>query len=81
MNEAKSKVVSVFAIRNFKFLGFALEKGKNGIYIRAHAKPLKKAKAKQKELTSRRQGRNVRAVMQKVKLYIRGWLGYSGLRV
>lgn len=81
MNEAKSKVVSVFAIRNFKFLGFALGKGKNGIYIRAHAKPLKKAKAKQKELTSRRQGRNVRAVMQKVKLYIRGWLGYSGLRV
>lgn len=78
MNEAKSKVVSVFAIRNFKFLGFALGKGKNGIYIRAHAKPLKKAKAKQKELTSRRQGRNVRAVMQKVKLYIRGWLGYSG---
>ena len=61
-----------------KFLGFALGKGKNGIYIRAHAKPLKKAKAKQKELTSRRQGRNVRAVMQKVKLYIRGWLGYSG---
>ncbi len=78
MNEAKSKVVSVFAIRNFKFLGFALGKGKNGIYIRAHAKPLKKAKAKQKELTSRRQGRNVRAVMQKVKLYIRGWLGCSG---
>ena len=78
MNEAKSKVVSVFAIRNFKFLGFALGKGKNGIYIRALAKPLKKAKAKQKELTSRRQGRNVRAVMQKVKLYIRGWLGYSG---
>ena len=78
MNEAKSKVVSVFAIRNFKFLGFALGKGKNGIYIRAHAKPLKKAKAKQKELTSRRQGRNVRAVMQKVKLYTRGWLGYSG---
>ena len=78
MNEAKSKVVSVFAIRNFKFLGFALGKGKNGIYIRAHAKPLKKAKAKQKELTSRREGRKVRAVMQKVKLYIRGWLGCSG---
>lgn len=35
MNVGKSKVVSVFAIRNFKFLGFALGKGKNGIYIRA----------------------------------------------
>ena len=73
MNVGKSKVVSVFAIRNFKFLGFALGKGKNGIYIRAHTKSLKKAKAKLKELTSRSQGRNVRVVMQKVKVYIRGW--------
>ena len=72
MNVEKSKVVSVFAIRNFKFLGFALGKGKNGAYIRAHTKSLKKAKAKLKELTSRSQGRNVRAVMQKVKVYIRG---------
>ena len=56
-------MVSVFAIRNFKFLGFALGKGKNGIYIRAHTKSLKKAKAKLKELTSRSQGRNVRVVM------------------
>ena len=79
MNVGKSKVVSVFAIRNFKFLGFALGKGKNGIYIRAHTKSLKKAKAKLKELTSRSQGRNVRVVMQKVKVYIRGWLGYFGI--
>ena len=79
MNVEKSKVVSVFAIRNFKFLGFALGKGKNGIYIRAHTKSLKKAKAKLKELTSRSSGRNVRVVMQKVKVYIRGWLGYFGI--
>ena len=79
MNVEKSKVVSVFAIRNFKFLGFALGKGKNGIYIRAHAKSLKKAKAKLKELTSRSQGRNVRKVMERVKVYIRGWLGYFGI--
>ncbi len=79
MNEEKSKVVSVYSIRNFKFLGFALGKGKNGVYIRAHAKSLKKAKAKLKELTSRSQGRNVRVVMQNVKVYIRGWLGYFGI--
>ena len=66
MNMEKSKVVSVFAIRNFKFLGFALGKGRKGVYVRAHAKSLKKAKAKLKELTSRSQGRNVRFVMQKV---------------
>ena len=79
MNVEKSKVVSVYSIRNFKFLGFALGKGKNGVYIRAHAKSLKKAKAKLKELTSRSQGRNVRKVMENVKVYIRGWLGYFGI--
>ena len=79
MNMEKSKVVSVFSIRNFKFLGFALGKGRKGVYVRAHAKSLKKAKAKLKELTSRSQGRNVRFVMQKVKVYIRGWLGYFGI--
>ena len=79
MNVEKSKVVSVYNIRNFKFLGFALGKGKNGVYIRAHAKSLKKAKARLKELTSRRQGRNVRKVMENVKVYIRGWLGYFGI--
>lgn len=79
VNAEKSKVVSVVAIRNFKFLGFALGRGKNGYYIRAHAKSLKKAKAKLRELTSRSQGRNVRVVMQNVKVYIRGWLGYFGI--
>ena len=79
MNMEKSRVVSVYSIRNFKFLGFALGKGKNGVYIRAHAKSLKKAKAKLKELTSRSQGRNVRVVMEKVKVFIRGWLGYFGI--
>ena len=79
MNVEKSKVVSVFSIRNFKFLGFALGKGKNGVYIRAHAKSLKKAKAKLKELTSRSQGRKIQTVMEKVKVYMRGWLGYFGI--
>jgi group II intron reverse transcriptase/maturase len=79
MNMDKSRVVSVYAIRNFKFLGFALGKGKNGVFIRAHAKSLRKAKQKLKELTSRSQGRNVRKVMYNVKVFIRGWLGYFGI--
>ena len=79
MNMEKSKVVSVYAKRNFKFLGFALGKGKKGVFIRTHVKSLKKAKQKLKELTSRSQGRNVRAVMTKVKVFIRGWLGYFGI--
>jgi len=76
MNTEKSKVVSVFSFRNFKFLGFALGKGAKGVYIRAHAKSLKKAKQKLKQLTSRSQGRNIQYVMEKVKEYIQGWLGY-----
>ena len=76
MNMEKSRVVSVYSKRNFKFLGFALGKGKDGVFIRAHAKSLKKAKQKLKELISRSQGRNVRVVMYKVKVFIRGWLGY-----
>ena len=42
MNTEKSRVVSVYAIRNFKFLGFALGKGKNGVFIRAHESPSRK---------------------------------------
>ena len=79
MNGEKSRVVSVTAIHRFRFLGFALEKGQNGYFIRAHAESLKKAKQKLRELTSRSQGRNVRVVMNKVKVYIRGWLGYFGI--
>lgn len=60
----------------FKFLGFAVGKGKNGAYIRVHEKSRKKAKAKLKELTSRSQGRNVRVVIQKVNIFMQGWIGY-----
>ena len=76
MNTEKSKVTSIFSTRNFKFLGFCLGKSGKGIFIRAHYKSLKKAKEKLKLLTKRNRGRNVRAVMREVKVFIRGWLGY-----
>lgn len=76
MNTQKSKVVSVVAQKHFKFLGFALGKNGNGVYVRVHRQSLTKAKKKLKELTSRSQGRNARQVMEKVKVYIRGWIGY-----
>jgi hypothetical protein len=79
MNLDKSRVVSVYSIRNFKFLGFALGKGRDGVYIHVHAKSLKKAKQTLKRLTSRSQGRNVRVVMANVKRYAQGWLGYFGI--
>jgi RNA-directed DNA polymerase len=76
MNAQKSKVVSVFSLKQFKFLGFTIGKNGKGVYIRAHRQSLAKARKKLKELTSRSQGRNVRKVMEMVKVYIRGWLGY-----
>ena len=76
MNTQKSKAVSVYANKGFKFLGFCLGKNGKGVYIRAHRKALTKAKQKLKELTRRNQGRNVRTVMNNVKVFIRGWLGY-----
>ena len=76
MNAEKSKVTSIFTQKNFKFLGFCLSKNGSGIYIRAHRKSLNKAKEKLKLLTKRNRGRNVRRVMQEVKVFIRGWIGY-----
>ena len=76
LNYQKSKTVSVLARKYFKFLGFCLGKTGKGIFIRAHQSSLSKAKQKLKELTRRNQGRNVRVVIEKVKQYIQGWLGY-----
>ena len=79
MNTEKSRVVSVYSASEFKYLGFAIGKDQSGAYVRVHPKALKKAKDKLRELTKRNQGRNVRDVMAKVRLYITGWLGYYGI--
>ena len=76
MNTEKSKVTSIFAVKEFKFLGFCIGRNGSGIYIRAHRKSLNKAKEKLKLLTKRNRGHNVRRVMAEVKVFIRGWLGY-----
>jgi hypothetical protein len=79
VNKEKSRAVSVFAIRNFKYLGFAFGKGRRGVFIRVHAKTLKKAKDKLRELTSRsRCGRIVKA-MARIKEFMCGWLNYYGI--
>ena len=76
MNTEKSKVTSIFAQRNFKFLGFCLGKNGSGIYIRAHRKSLQRARKKLILLTKRNRGRNVRKVMEEVKVFVRGWMGH-----
>ena len=79
VNAEKSKAVSVYSIRNFKFLGFALGRNKNGTYIRVHAKSMKKVKNKLRKLTSRSQGRSARTVMENVKVFMQGWLNYYAI--
>ena len=79
VNKEKSRVVSVFAIRNFKFLGFALGRNGKGIYVRVHPKSWKKFKSKLKELSSRRSVQSIRSALGKIKVYARGWLNYYGV--
>ncbi|RGO87827.1 hypothetical protein DXB04_00030 [Enterocloster bolteae] len=63
VNQEKSRVVSVFAIRTFKFLGFTLGKNGKGIYVRIHGKSWKKMKSKLKELSSRRSVQSIRPAL------------------
>ncbi len=79
VNQKKSRIVSAFAIRNFKFLGFTLGKNGKGIYVRVHGKSWKKMKAKLKELSSRRSFQRIRPLLEKIKVFMRGWLNYYGI--
>ena len=79
VNREKSRTVSVFAIRNFKFLGFCFGKNGKGIYIRVHGKSWKKAKEKLRQFTSRSKCGSIIRAMEKIKVYMRGWLNYYGI--
>ena len=79
VNREKSRTVSVFAIRNFKFLGFCYGKNGKGIYIRVHGKSWKKAKEKLRRITSRSRCGSIVQTMEKIKVYMRGWLNYYGI--
>lgn len=79
VNREKSRTVSVFAIRKFKFLGFALGRNGSGIYVRVHAKSWKKFKSRLKDLSSRRSVQSIKPSLEKIKVYARGWLNYYGI--
>ena len=79
VNRDKSHIARVNATKNFKFLGFAYGKGKDGLFIRAHPKALLKAKNRLHAITKRNRGVNVRKVMQEIKVYMTGWLNYYGI--
>lgn len=79
VNREKSRTVSVFAIRNFKYLGFALGRNGGGIYLRVHPKSWKKFKTKLKDLSSRRSVQSIKTALARIKVYARGWLNYYGI--
>ena len=79
VNREKSRTVSIFAIRNFKYLGFCFGKNGKGIYIRVHAKSWKKAKDKLRVLTSRSRCGSIVRTMEKLKIFMRGWLNYYSI--
>lgn len=79
VNRKKSRTVSVFAIRNFKFLGFALGRNGGGIYIKVHPKSWRKFKSTLKSLSSRRSVQSIKPGLYRIKVYARGWLNYYGI--
>lgn len=79
VNREKSRTVSVYAIRNFKYLGFCYGKNGKGIYIRVHEKAWKKAKENLRRLTSRSRCRSIVKAMKRVEIYMRGWLNYYSI--
>ncbi len=79
VNREKSRTVSVFAIQNFKFLGYCFGKNGTGTYIRVHGTSWKKAKEKLRRLTSRSRCGSIIRTMEKIKVYMRGWLNYYGI--
>ena len=79
VNRDKSHIAKVNATKKFKFLGFAFGKGKDGLFIRVHQKPMQKAKDTLRKLTRRNRGKNVRQVMAEVKRYMQGWLNYYAI--
>ena len=79
VNREKSRMVSVFAIRNFKFLGFCFGKGRKGVFIRVHQKSWKKFKDKLRALTSRSRCGSIVNTMKRIRIVARGWLNYYGI--
>jgi RNA-directed DNA polymerase len=71
VNKAKSKAARISAC---SFLGFELRKGK----LRWTASAVERFKNRIREITCRRTGRSMEAIIAELRLYVRGWLNYFG---
>lgn len=73
VNREKSKTGSPLRL---KFLGFSLYKTGKKTGIRPHEKSIRKFKDKVRELTSRKQAKPIEIILNNLKKYTIGWLGY-----
>ncbi len=71
VNKAKSKAARISACN---FLGFELRRGK----LRWTASAVQRFKDRIREITCRRSGRSMEAIIAELRPYIRGWLNYFG---
>ena len=76
VNREKSQVGSPLKL---KFLGFSMYKTGKKAGIRPHSKSVKRFKEKIRELTSRKQARSIESILQRLKRYTTGWLGYYAI--
>lgn len=76
VNKTKSAVDRPWKL---KFLGFSFYNHKGKIRIRIHEKPIKKFKAKLKEITSRSKAMSMEYRLAKLKQVITGWVNYFSI--
>ena len=76
VNQQKSQVGSPLKL---KFLGFSMYKTGKKAGIRPHSKSIKRFKDKIRELTSRKQARSIENILQRLRRYTTGWLGYYSI--
>lgn len=76
VNQEKSKAGS--PLRR-KFLGFSLYKTGKQTGIRPHNQAIAKFKNKIRQLTSRKQGKSMVEILDKLRKYTTGWLGYFAI--
>jgi len=76
VNETKSAVASVFGR---KFLGYAFWRAGGMVKRRVADKAIKAFKDRIRELTSRVTGRSLKAVVERLGVFVRGWKAYFRL--
>lgn len=76
VNDAKSAVARP---EERKFLGFTFYRGKRKVKVQASKASWHRFKQRIRQLTARRQGISLDAMIAKLNRYLQGWIGYYGL--